>query len=114
MELEGLSRQDAFRSLKRHKGDIVEALVEIQSPPEPTLPPRHRDPMAEPSVEQTITTALQRMFDPDYTAYKWNSYWDIYARIPDSRRYEANYIHSNFQDICRSSEDKLEAGYASM
>ena len=114
MDIAGVSRPDAFRALKRHKGDIVEALVEIDSPPAPTLPPRPRDPMSEPSIEQTITTALQRMFDPDYTAYKWNSHWDLYGRVYQNTHSEENYVHACFQELCRADEDKLEAGYASM
>jgi len=113
MDIAGVSRADAFRALKRHKADIVEALVEIDSPPAPTLPPRPRDPMSEPSIEQTITTALQRMFDPDYSAYKWNSYWDVYGRVYQNTRSEENYIHACFQEICSESDNKLEAGYAS-
>ena len=110
MEIEGVSRPDAFRALKRHKGDIIEALVEFQSPPEPRLSPPPRNPLVEPSFDQTMTTALQRMFDEDYNGYKWNSYTDIFWRAHNYTSRAETCAHENFQTMF-DDEDKLEEGY---
>ena len=113
------TRSEAIRALIRHPEDIVNAIIMIHDyrsrqthrPRVVSPPPLPRDPLVDPSFDQTMTTALQRMFDEDYDDYKWNSYYDMFWRGKNFTGRAENYVHQNFQRFLSVGEDKLEEGY---
>jgi hypothetical protein len=115
------THSEAVRALIRHPEDIVNAIMMISDyrsrqthrPRVVSPPPPPRDPLRQASFDQTMTTALQRMFDPDYNPYKWNSYSDMLGRMCRYRDSAENYMHENFQEMLYVGQDKLERGYDS-
>jgi hypothetical protein len=117
MEQTEATHSEAVRALIRHPEDIVNAIMMIHDyrsrqthrprvVPPPTPP---RNPLVEPSFDQTMTTALQRMFDEDYNGYKWNSYTDMFWRAHNYTARAENCTHESFQTMF--DKDKLEEGY---
>jgi len=115
------THSEAVRALIRHPEDIVNSIMMIHEyrshqthrPRVVSPPPPPRDPLVDPSFDQTMTTALQRMFDEDYNGYKWNSYTDTFWRARNYTTSAEDCIHENFQSMFNVDEDKLERGYAS-
>ena len=115
------THSEAVRALIRHPEDIVNAIMMISDyrsrqthrPRVVSPPPPPRDPLVDPSFDQTMTTALQRMFDEDYNGYKWNSYTDMLWRARNYTTSAEDCTHENFQSMFNVDEDKLERGYAS-
>lgn len=115
------THSEAVRALIRHPEDIVNAIMMISDyrsrqthrPRVVSPPPPPRDPLVDPSFDQTMTTALQRMFDEDYNGYKWNSYTDMLWRARNYTTRAEDCTHENFQSMFDVDEDKLEQGYAS-
>ena len=119
MEQTQATRSEAVRALIRHPEDVVNSILMIHDyrsrqthrPRVVTPPAPPRDPLVDPSFDQTMTTALQRMFDEDYDDYKWNSYYDMFWRGKNFTGRAENYVHQNFQRFLSVGEDKLEEGY---
>ena len=117
MEQTEATHSEAVRALIRHPEDIVNAIMMIHDyrsrqthrPRVVSPPPPPRNPLVEPSFDQTMTTALQRMFDEDYNGYKWNSYTDMFWRAHNYTARAENCTHESFQTMF--DEDKLEEGY---
>jgi hypothetical protein len=121
MEQTQATHSEAVRALIRHPEDIVNSIMMIHDyrsrqthrPRVVSPPPPPRDPLVDPSFDQTMTTALQRMFDPDYNPYKWNSYSDMLVRMRRYRDSADDYMNENFQEMLYVGQDKLERGYDS-
>jgi len=119
MEQTQATRSEAVRALIRHPEDIVNAILMISDyrsrqthrPRVVSPPPPPRDPLVDPSFDQTMTTALQRMFDEDYSEYKWNSYYETFWRGQNFTASAKTYVHENFQRLSSVGEEKLEEGY---
>ena len=115
------THSEAVRALIRHPEDLVNAIMMIHDyrsrqthrPRVISPPPPPRNPLVDPSFDQTMTTALQRMFDEDYNGYKWNSYTDMLWRARNHATRIEDCTHENFQRMFDVDEDKLERGYAS-
>ena len=118
MEQTEATHSEAVRALIRHPEDIVNAIMMIDDyrsrqthrPRVVSPPPPPRNPLVEPSFDQTMTTALQRMFDEDYNGYKWNSYTDMFWRARNYTARAENCTHESFETMF-DEEDILEEGY---
>jgi hypothetical protein len=95
-----VDRGAAIRALRRYEGDLVNSILMLTSPDPPRPPPAPvvREPLVDPSDDQTTAWFLQRLFG-DSSSYAWNSYSDLKFRMGNGMRGREYWIHSNFNGI---------------
>ena len=85
MEQANATRGAAVRALRRHDGDIVNSIMMLADEREAdhTQTRAPRDPLVDPTDDQSTSWFLQRMFTeaPPQCSYPWNSFEDLRLRM---------------------------------